>query len=58
MKMKKLLMLMIAMFALSFTSCGNKVSSNASSNDSVDTTSVDTTSVDTTSIDTTDTVNA
>ena len=53
MKMKKLLMLMIAMFALSFTSCGNKVSSNASSNDSIDTTSVDTVSVDTA-----DTVNA
>lgn len=49
MKMKKLLMLMIAVFALSFTSCGNKVSSNASSNDSIDTTSVD--SVDTASID-------
>lgn len=49
MKMKKLLMLMIAVFALNFASCGNKVSNNVNSNDSIDTTSVDT--VDTTSID-------
>jgi hypothetical protein len=51
--MKKLLILMVGMFALSFTSCGNKVNSNVNSKDSVDTTSVDTVSVDTT-----DTVNA
>ena len=54
--MKKLVLMFVAIAAISFASCGGNTKSNADSADSVDTTAVDTvdtTSVDTTSVDTT-----
>ncbi|MBQ0062935.1 MAG: hypothetical protein KBS94_02765 [Prevotella sp.] len=54
--MKKLVLMFVAIAAISFASCGNKTQENAEAVDTVDTTVVDT--VDTTVVDTvaTDTV--
>ena len=58
-KMKKLVLMFVAIAAISFASCGNKNQSAASANDS-DTTLVDTASADSAVADTTvaDTANA
>ena len=48
--MKKLVLMFVAVAAISFASCGGNTKSNADSADSVDTTAVDT--VDTTTVDT------
>lgn len=48
--MKKLVLMFVAIAAISFASCGNKAAAPAEEND---TTVVDTTAVDTTAVDTT-----
>ena len=48
--MKKLVLMMCAVFALSFVSCGNKTAGTANQNDS-DTTVVDSVAVDSVSAD-------
>lgn len=50
--MKKLVLMFVAIAAISFASCGNKTA-QAEGADTTDTAAVDTTSVDTTSVDTT-----
>lgn len=51
--MKKLLLMFVAIAAVSFASCGNKTKSTNIENDSTSIDSVDTTSIDTTVVDTT-----
>ena len=48
--MKKIVLMFVAVAAISFASCGGNTKSNADSADSVDTTAVDT--VDTATVDT------
>ena len=48
--MKKLVLMFVAIAAISFASCGGNTKSNANSADSVDTTAVDSTA-DTTAVD-------
>lgn len=57
--MKKLVLMFVAIAAISFASCGDKTKAPAANADSADTAVVDTTdtaSVDTTTVDTTATV--
>ena len=50
--MKKLVLMFVAIAAISFASCGNKAAAPAAENDTVDTTAVDTVAADTAAADT------
>ena len=51
--MKKLVLMFVAIAAISFASCGNKTAAPAANADTTDTAAVDTTAADTTAADTT-----
>ena len=50
--MKKLVLMFVAIAAISFASCGNKTAAPEAANDTVDTAAVDTTVADTAAVDT------
>ena len=51
--MKKLVLMFVAIAAISFASCGNKTGNKTAAADTTDTTAVDTTAADTVAADTT-----